>query len=110
MKHEDSLLDPRGALRDAREVFGCRLVSEEIGRVVARDDREKPGFERAPERPGRVPHAEAGEDVLRALLEWSVEGALVEEEVLRAGLAPRSPSALTRLRAPSASRQEMWTM
>src|SRR6185295_13806171 len=67
--------------------------------VVGRDDREDVRAERLPEvllmllraRRRRV-------DVLRALEAGLVEGRLVDEEVLRAGLAPGIPALLTRER------------
>ena len=112
-------LDPRGAPTTHgrapepwRQVQPYRLVSWQrrwylVGRTMRTDSWSTYRLDwmrlRTPGGPRFTPVELPGGDytafVLRevAFAGWSVEGALVEEEILRAGLAPRSPSTLTRL-------------
>ena len=115
VEQQQAILDARGAVRDLREVvLARRLLLLRERAVVGADGVEHAGSRAraTARRGGRVPGPDRrAHDVGRALEVGLVEHRVVEQQVLRAGLAVAALAAsLARSSASTASRQVMCTM
>ena len=97
--HVQPVLEPGPAVRDLREVVAAErlLAVPDEGAVVGRDRGEHVRAHRVPEHVlVRLVARRRRVDVLRALEVRPLEERVVDEEVLRAGLAPDVPALLAR--------------